>query len=151
MLTALGAVRLGVGASLLVAPRLAGRIWVGDDAHGHGTKVFARALGARDVALGAAIVTSQRDEDRAARLVQLGIGADIADAAATVIAWRNLEGHRRWAAPLVAFVVAALGARVWSMAETVVEEQPVSDANAAPSTEANGSSPVGDRNGVATR
>lgn len=47
----MGTVRTGVGAAMMVAPGWAARIWVGDDADGHGAKVLARALGARDVAL----------------------------------------------------------------------------------------------------
>ena len=56
--TIMGSIRTGVGASLLVAPAWAGRIWVGEDAGGHGTKVFARAVGARDVALGVGILAA---------------------------------------------------------------------------------------------
>jgi hypothetical protein len=34
-----GAIRLGVGSALVIAPGFAGRIWVGPDADGPGAKV----------------------------------------------------------------------------------------------------------------
>lgn len=123
--TVMGSIRTGVGASLLVAPAWAGRIWVGEDAGGHGTKVFARAVGARDVALGAGILAASMGGDprQVARLVQLGTVADIADVTATLIAWRNLEGHRRWLMPLVAAGVGAAGAAVAQMVERSSREE----------------------------
>lgn len=48
--------RMAVGAAYVLAPRLAGRIWVGRDADRRGTKVLARAFGARDLALGLGVV-----------------------------------------------------------------------------------------------
>lgn len=110
--TVMGVVRTGVGASLVAAPAWAGRIWVGDDADGHGTKVFARAIGARDVALGAGILmaSAAREEPKVAKLVQLGVIADLGDMAATLIAACNLEGRRRQVMPLVALGVGLSGA-----------------------------------------
>jgi hypothetical protein len=43
---------MAIGAALVVAPRLAGPMWIGDDANSRAVKLLARALGARDVALG---------------------------------------------------------------------------------------------------
>jgi hypothetical protein len=48
--------RAVLGASIVLAPTIAGRQWVGSDGHGPATKVFGRALGVRDVALGAGLV-----------------------------------------------------------------------------------------------
>lgn len=117
--TALGIVRTGVGASLVVAPRWAGRIWVGDDADGDGTAVFARALGARDVVLGSGILaaTATHESRLVTRLIQLGALADLADMTATLIAWRNLEGRRRWMMPAIAAGVGVAGTLVSLMAE----------------------------------
>lgn len=47
---------MAVGAAYVLAPGLAGRIWVGRDADRRGTKVLARAFGARDLALGLGVV-----------------------------------------------------------------------------------------------
>lgn len=48
--------RIAVGAAFLVAPSLAGRLWVGGDAMRSGTRVLGRAFGARDLALGLGVV-----------------------------------------------------------------------------------------------
>jgi hypothetical protein len=48
--------RIVVGLAYVLAPRLAGRVWVGRDADRPGAKVLARAFGARDLALGLGVV-----------------------------------------------------------------------------------------------
>jgi len=48
--------RMAVGAAFVLAPGLAGRVWVGRDAGRPGAKVLARAFGARDLALGLGVV-----------------------------------------------------------------------------------------------
>jgi hypothetical protein len=48
--------RIAVGLAFLVAPALAGRLWVGDDARPAGARVLGRAFGARDLALGLGVV-----------------------------------------------------------------------------------------------
>jgi hypothetical protein len=110
---ALGAVRLGVGAALVAAPRWAGRIWVGPGADGPGSLVFARALGARDVALGLRIIDGVRTGAPVRHWVVAGFGADAADVVATMLAGRHLEGNRRAVMPLVAASVGVAG--VWSV------------------------------------
>lgn len=119
ILTALGAVRAGVGGALIVAPSFAGQIWVGQDAAGAGTRVIARAIGARDVVLGARLLTALRrgDLEDAATHARTGVLSDVADVVATVIAARELAGHRRWAMPLIAAAVGGAGALVWKVAE----------------------------------
>jgi hypothetical protein len=44
--------RVALGAGLIVVPRLFGRIWSGREANDERARVLARALGARDAALG---------------------------------------------------------------------------------------------------
>jgi len=48
--------RMAVGAAFVLAPGLAGRLWVGADAGRPAAKVLARAFGARDLALGLGVV-----------------------------------------------------------------------------------------------
>jgi hypothetical protein len=108
----LGAIRIGVGGALMVAPRWAGRLWVGPGADGPGSLVLARALGARDVALGARILAAVRNGEPTGPWVTAGFVADGADAVASLIARRHLSGARRALVPLVAAVVGAAGA--WS-------------------------------------
>src|SRR3954464_3637543 len=104
-----GAIRLGVGAALVAAPGWAGRIWVGPGADGAGSKVFARAIGARDVALGARVLRAARNGGEAREWLQSGFVADIADPAATIVAFRHLTKGRRVAVPLIAGAVGVLG------------------------------------------
>jgi len=48
--------------------------------------------------------------------LQLGAAADVADAAATVVAWRSLSPSRRVVMPLVAAAVGFVG---WTVANTI--------------------------------
>src|SRR3954471_21546042 len=50
--TQISIARMGFGVAFMVAPALVGRMWIGPDASRPGTKLFIRALGARDFALG---------------------------------------------------------------------------------------------------
>jgi hypothetical protein len=109
---ALGAIRAGVGGALMLAPRWAGRIWVGPGADGPGSLVLARALGARDVALGARIVLAVRNGEPTGPWVTAGFVADGADLVASLIARRHLSGARRSIVPMVAAAAGAAG--VWS-------------------------------------
>ena len=104
-----GSLRLGIGAGLVIAPGFAGRVWVGPHADGPGAMVFARAIGARDMLLGARTLQSLRDATPVKHWLKLGFVADAADAAATALAFRNLTPARKVAMPLIAGAVAALG------------------------------------------
>jgi hypothetical protein len=108
---ALGVVRLGVGAALVVAPGWAGRIWVGPGADGPGSMVFARALGARDMVLGARILQGLAKGEPVRHWIVAGFAADAADFTAAVIAARHLTPARRVAMPLIAAAVGAVGVR----------------------------------------
>ncbi|HVF33581.1 MAG TPA: hypothetical protein VM933_11150 [Acidimicrobiales bacterium] len=104
-----GALRLGIGSALVVAPKFAGGVWIGENAGGKGIDVFARAIGARDVVLGARTLAAVRGEAPARHWLKLGFAADAADAVATVLAFRSLTGIRRIVMPLIAGAVAAVG------------------------------------------
>jgi hypothetical protein len=104
-----GAIRLGIGASLVVAPRFAGGIWIGETAGGKGIDVFARAVGARDVVLGARTLAAARGDAPARQWLKLGFAADAADAVATALAFRSLPRARAIAMPVIAGAVAAAG------------------------------------------
>ena len=106
---ALGVIRLGVGAALVAAPGWAGRIWVGPGADGPGSKVFARALGARDVALGVRILRGVQRREPVRHWVEAGFVADLADVAAAMVAARHLTPARRIAMPLIAGAVGVGG------------------------------------------
>jgi hypothetical protein len=103
---ALAAVRVGVGAALLLTPRLAQRVWLGP---GRTAPRLARALGARDVALGAAVMRSSAAGTPTTTWIRAGAAADAVDAAGHVLAGRRLGGGRRALWSAVAGTMAALG------------------------------------------
>jgi hypothetical protein len=57
--------RVAMGAGLLLAPGVVAHSWAGAMKKDPRTKVVARAMGARDLALGAAGLLAERDGDRA--------------------------------------------------------------------------------------
>src|SRR4051812_49990914 len=79
--------RISFGAGLILAPRLYGRTWIGSEgADDDRAKVLARALGARDLALGAGGLLALRDGDteRARRWFAAQAVSDAVDFIATV-------------------------------------------------------------------
>src|SRR3954453_3562286 len=79
--------RISFGAGLILTPQLYARSWVGSRAAGKdATKVLARALGARDLALGAGGLLALRDGDteRARRWFAAQAVSDAVDFIATV-------------------------------------------------------------------
>ncbi|MHB8671683.1 MAG: hypothetical protein ACYDAD_14180 [Acidimicrobiales bacterium] len=92
---ALAWARIGLGASAVLAPTLAGRAWVGpSEADRPGARVLARALGGRDLALGLGVVQAMRHAAPVRGWVEAGGLADAGDLAATLVAWRHLPP--RW-------------------------------------------------------
>ena len=104
-----GALRLGIGSALVVAPKFAGGIWIGENDGGKGVDVFARAIGARDVVLGARTLAAVRGEAPSKHFLKLGFAADAADAFATLLAFKSLSKGRALAMPIIAGAVAAAG------------------------------------------
>jgi hypothetical protein len=109
---ALGWVRLGVGATALVRPALLLRPWVGDRHGDPGAVLLGRALGARDVALGAGAVIAFRQGNPLRWWVAAGGLADAADATATLLAFPRLPAVTRWLVLLAAAGGAAAAALV---------------------------------------
>lgn len=107
---AAGALRMAIGAALVLAPRLAARVWIGPRGDVPGAPTFARVVGARDVAIGLATLRSASDPRREDVRIWLHAGAlcDAADAAATVLAARDLTPARRVVMPVIAASAAAI-------------------------------------------
>ncbi len=105
IMRAVAAGRIAVGAGLVVLPGVAGSRWIGDVATDRGVKVFARALGIRDLALGAGTLRALDAGEPARPWVALGVLADAVDLAATTLAIRAL-GPRR-ALPVIAVAAGA--------------------------------------------
>jgi hypothetical protein len=105
----LNAGRVVVGAGLMVAPAQAGRPWIGDDAARPATAVFARAFGARDLALGLGTLLSLRDGLTTRRWMQAGVLSDAVDLGATLAARRALPRAGVIGTAVVAGSAAAVG------------------------------------------
>lgn len=84
-----GLARVAVGVFAGSAPERLGRTWIGDDAAGEPTKVILRALGARDIALGAGTAAAAT-RDQAGPWLAVSVLADLGDVAATLLARENL-------------------------------------------------------------
>jgi hypothetical protein len=105
--TALGAGRALLGAALLAAPAPILRAWVGrDDAS---AALLGRAVGARDVALGAGAVLAAAGECDLAPWLAAGALADLGDAAATFAAGDAIPRNGRLGTVALAGASAALG------------------------------------------
>jgi hypothetical protein len=104
---ALGAGRALLGAALLVAPAPILRSWVGrDDAP---AALLGRAVGARDLALGAGAVLAAAGERDLAPWLAAGLLADLGDAAATLAAGDAIPRSGRLGTVALAGASAALG------------------------------------------
>ena len=91
-----GVGRMVLGAGLLVAPKLAARGWIGDDASLTGTTVVTRALGIRDVALGAGLLWALQNDDPVHAWITAAAAADAIDAAATIAGGDDLPPMGRF-------------------------------------------------------
>jgi hypothetical protein len=107
MLRALAIGRIAIGAGLLAAPAVAGRVWIGRDAHHGGTRVFARGFGARDIALGAGTLAALRAGHSVRPWLAGALLADVADAAATWLAREHIPAAGARIAVAVASTAAA--------------------------------------------
>lgn len=105
----LAAGRALVGIVLVALPAAATRPWLGgSSAEDPGRQVAVRGLGARDVVLGVGTLVALRDGGdvrRAARWLEAGVVADLADAASTAVA-EDLEAPK---APTLGIALGAAG------------------------------------------
>jgi hypothetical protein len=98
LLTQLSAGRIALGAAMIVKPPLATSGWVGAISERPGGHVLARALGARDAALGAITLAAMKSGQPLRPLVLAGLVCDGTDLLATHAARHNLP---RAAGPLI--------------------------------------------------
>lgn len=106
--------RVVIGATLLAAPTLITRRWVGDDEGQRvGTRVLAMGLGGRDVIVGAGALAALNAGGDAAKPWLLGsVVADVCDLAAVLRASGELETSAVAGTVLVAGGAAAAGVYV---------------------------------------
>jgi hypothetical protein len=111
---AMAAGRVAIGLTALAWPSVLARPWVGAAADDVATQVFARALGARDLALGlGALGALQRpgaEPASASAWVAAGALSDAVDVAASLASWRELPRFGRWLVVLSAGGAALAGA-----------------------------------------
>ena len=92
--------RVALGLTALAWPAVPARPWVGASADDLAARVFGRALGARDVALGLGALAALRRADAepgsAASWVAAGALSDALDVAASLASWRDLPRVTRW-------------------------------------------------------
>jgi len=94
--------RMAIGAALVLAPRLAGPMWIGRDADSRAVKVLARGLGARDVGIGLGTAVAL---DRGAPVrgwLEGGALADAVDLVSTLLAGNSIPPSKRRSVALVA-------------------------------------------------
>jgi hypothetical protein len=88
--------RIGLGVTAVLAPTLPARPWVGDDADRPSVKLMARALGARDLALGIGAVLAMDHDAPVRGWIEGGGFADAGDLVATLVHFRSLPRVTRW-------------------------------------------------------
>jgi hypothetical protein len=92
--------RVALGLTALAWPAIPARPWVGASADDLAARVFGRALGARDLALGlgalAALARPGAEPGPAASWVAAGALSDALDVAASLASWHDLPRVTRW-------------------------------------------------------
>jgi hypothetical protein len=98
--TAVAAGRVAIGVTALAWPAVPARPWVGAAADNVAARVFGRALGARDLALGLGALAALQGPAAAAGPARAWVGAgalsDALDVAATLASWHELPRFTRW-------------------------------------------------------
>jgi hypothetical protein len=98
--TAVAAGRVALGLPALAWPSVPARPWVGATADDLAARVFGRALGARDLALGlgalAALAGPAAEPGSASGWVAAGALSDALDVVASLASWRELPPLTRW-------------------------------------------------------
>ena len=112
--TAVAAARVAIGVTALAWPLIPARPWVGATADDVAARVFGRALGARDLALGlgalAALQGPAAGAGSARAWVAAGALSDALDVVASVSSWRELPRVTRWLVAVSAGGAALAGA-----------------------------------------
>jgi hypothetical protein len=113
---AVAAGRVAIGVTALAWPAAPSRPWVGAAADDLAARVFGRALGARDLALGLGALAALQGQDASASAwVAAGALSDTLDVVASLASWRELPRIGRWlvaGSAAAAALTGAAGARV---------------------------------------
>lgn len=82
--------RIGIGLALFAAPRTAARLWLGHEVSA-GAGVLARGFGARDLAIGVGQLVALDGERDVDPWMDAAVASDAADAAAVILARKQLD------------------------------------------------------------
>lgn len=112
--------RVAIGAVAVVAPTLVARPWIGDASRSTTSRLLARTMGGRDLALGIGALRALTLSDQEARpWLALGGTADAVDGLATAVAFASLPRRSRWG-----ILAMTAGAAVVSMRVAVALDTP---------------------------
>ena len=105
---------MALGVAALAWPSIPARPWVGAAADDLAARVFGRALGARDLALGlgalAALQRPAAESGPASAWIAAGALSEALDVVASLSAWRELPRGSRWLVAASASGAAVAGA-----------------------------------------
>ena len=122
---AVAAGRVALGVAALTWPAVPARPWVGASADDLAARVFGRALGGRDLALGlGALMALQRpagEPGPARAWLAAGALSDALDLVASACSWRELPRHGRW------LVTASAGGAALAGAAAALAVRPAAD------------------------
>jgi hypothetical protein len=97
---AVAAARVAIGVTALGWPAFPTRPWVGGTGDDLTARVFGRALGGRDLALGLGTLAALRgpaaEEDTARAWIAVGALSDVLDVGISLMTWRELPKFTRW-------------------------------------------------------
>jgi hypothetical protein len=102
---------MAVGAGMLLNPSLSTRTWIGRDADRVGARLLTRALGARDLMLGAGTMASLEAGDGAERWLHAALVGDATDLLVTLAHRRELPRGGRNLVIAVAGTAVVLGVK----------------------------------------
>jgi hypothetical protein len=92
----LAGLRVAIGATAIVAPRLVTRPWLGRGVGRPTDKLLARSLGSRDIALGLGAILAMDRGAPSRGWLEAGGLADAGDLLGTLLAFRSLPRFGRW-------------------------------------------------------
>jgi len=129
--------RCGIGVLALVAPGVALGPWIGPARDHPATRLVARALGARDLALGLGTLLALRHDAPVRGWVEAGGLADAGDVAVTLTRFGSLPRPGRW----IVLIAASGGVAAARLASATVDAaDPDDDTATAPADGARGGS-----------
>jgi hypothetical protein len=109
--------RMAFGTAFMLAPSLAGGMWIGPEASRPGPKLVIRALGARDFALGLGTLLAMRHNRPTRGWLEASGLADFADLVATIMAGDGIPATSR----VVTYAIAAPSAALCGLTAARVD------------------------------